>query len=173
MEGSPTVSLEARVAKLEGQLSQLVSTVTDFISASETWRKDISGAIGRVSEHVAERTRPNLSIMAAWAGIVLMIVAAIATPMQINGRRESDRHEKAIESLDTKLQREYQLMNDKTAQSVENLNGLSKERHETASKYTANVQTNVDKLWEWVNAQAQADMNELRQRRMRDGAAVK
>lgn len=151
-------SLDSRVAKLEGQLSQLVSTVTDFIGASDTWRGEISGAINRLGENISERTRPNLGIMASWAAVVLGIVSAVSVPMFANAAKESTRHDQSIRDLDAKLQREYQLMSDKIVQAVENVNSRSVERHVEAVKES-------DRNWDWIKWQTQADLEELRIRR--------
>lgn len=152
-------SLDARVAKLEGQLSQLVSTVTDFIGASDNWRGEISNAIARLGENISERTRPNLGIMASWAAVVIAIISAVSLPMFANASKESSRHDQNIRDLDVKLQREYQLMSDKIVQAVENVNSRSMERHVEAIKET-------DRVWDWIKWQAQADLEELRTRRL-------
>lgn len=159
MTGS-SQSLESRVAKLEGQLSQLVATVTEFIGASEIWRNDISKTINKLGESLADKTRPNLGVMASWAGVVIAIIGAVALPMASNSSKESARHDVAIRDLDTKLQREYQLMSDKITQSVENVNSRSAERHLEAVKES-------DRNWEWIKWQTQAELEELRQRRLK------
>lgn len=160
------MSLESRVAKVEGQLSQLVTTVTDFVSTSTSWRNDVSNAINRLTENISDRTRPNLGIMASWAAVVIAFIVAVGTPIQMNARRESDRHETALVAMDLKLQREYQLMDQKTAADVANLNAISKERHDT-------VMHENEKNWDWLKWQTQSDLQELRDRRLKDASIGK
>lgn len=161
MEGQPSVSLESRVAKVEGQLSQLVSTVESFINASDNWRNDITKALGKLTENISDKTRPNLGIMASWAAVVIAFIVAVGAPILAASRRDAERHDQGIRDLDTKLQREYSLMNENVETKVKNLNDLSKERHETAMKEN-------DKVWDWIKWQAQSDLEELRQRRLKD-----
>lgn len=174
MEGQPSVqnSLESRVGKLEGQLSQLVTTVTDFVDKSESWRGSVSRDINKLTENISDRTRPNLSLYLSFAGLgVTVIVAFIAllgfffTREMARGHddyiRQSELGRQDYKALDDKLQREFQLMVNNAEQKYQEADKNSKERNE-------NVKRDLDSLRGWQNSSDDADRTELRARRLKD-----
>lgn len=163
MSDRPSASMETRVAKLEGQLSQLVSTVSSFIDSSENWRGEISRSLGKLSENISEKTRPNLHTMAVWAAIVLSVIGMVSTPCAFFVIREMNRQDKVSENLDAKLQREFTLMQQNTIDRMESVNRSSQERHEVVSK-------RVDAMESWKSDQIRSDLDELRARRLKDVA---
>ncbi len=113
--------------------------------------------LGRRIDRISERSGPNLALLAMWSAILLTIIAMVSAPIGFFFWN-------AILSLDTKLQKEYSLSIETTMQGLKNLNEISKERHDVAMK-------GIDRVQEWQNAQIRSDMDELRQRRMRDGSS--
>lgn len=171
MEG-PQSSLESRVGKLEGQLSQLVTTVTDFVDKSEGWRSGLSRDINKLTENISDRTRPNLSLYLSFAGLgVTVIVAFIAllgfffTREMARGHddyiRQSELGRQDYIALDNKLQREFQLMVNNAEQKYQEADKNSKERNE-------NVKRDLDSLRSWQDSSDNADRDELRARRLKD-----
>lgn len=174
MEGQPSSqnSLESRVGKLEGQLSQLVTTVTDFVDKSEGWRSGLSRDINKLTENISDRTRPNLSLYLSFAGLgVTVIVAFIAllgfffTREMARGHddyiRQSELGRQDYIALDNKLQREFQLMVSNAEQKYQEADKNSKERNE-------NVKRDLDSLRSWQDSSDNADRDELRARRLKD-----
>lgn len=174
MEGQPSAqnSLESRVGKLEGQLSQLVTTVTDFVDRSENWRGSLSRDISKLSENISERTRPNLTLYVSFAALAVSVIIAFISLLGVFFSREQtqvrdgvgkveQRSRDDYKSLDDKLQREFALMQANAEQKYLEADRNSKERNE-------NVNRDIATLRSWQNSVDDADRAELRSRRLKD-----
>ena len=154
--------LESRVAKLEGIVNQLADTVHDDIANSEKWRRSITSEIHELSE----KSAPNLSVMAAWAGVVIAFVVAAASPIGFFLMRDSQRHDKTLESLDTKLQREATLISQRTDEQIKGLKEGTDGRFNERLVLIKALEDRVGRVQEFSSKQIQSDLDELRQRRM-------
>lgn len=172
MTASPPSSLESRVGKLEGQLSQLVNTVTDFVDKSEGWRSNLSKDINKLNENISDRTRPNLTLYISFASLSVGVIFAFIALLGFFFSREQaqardtvakveQRGRDDFKSLDDKLQREFQLMVNNAEQKYQEADKNSKERNE-------NVKRDLDALRTWQNSSDDADRSELRARRLKD-----
>lgn len=151
------------MARVEGQIEQLVSAVDGFTKASEHWREGVSKDIKALSSRIADSTRPN----AAWAGVVISFIMAVATPVAFFVIREMNRSEANIVALDVKLQREQQLIEQKLTQEVANVDRASRERHESAKVLIDMDRDRLIRLEHWQDEWLQAELQELRQRRQK------
>lgn len=174
MEGQPSAqnSLESRVGKLEGQLSQLVTTVTDFVDKSENWRGSLSRDISKLSENISDRTRPNLTLYVSFAALAVSVIIAFISLLGVFFSREQTQVREGVakveqrarddfKALDDKLQREFQLMVNNAEQKYQDADKNSKERNE-------NVNRDISTLRSWQNSVDDADRAELRARRLKD-----
>lgn len=82
-------------------------TRTEFHEAITEIRKDISG-LGRT---LSSETRPNFSTMAAWAGILLTVIAMVAAPVAYH-------FNSVVAEMDKKLQKEYGLVTEAIGERV-------------------------------------------------------
>ncbi len=153
--------------------AQIVEMRSEFSQAITELRK----AIGGLSQSLSAETKPNFSVMAAWAGVLLSIVAMVAAPIAYYFNH-------SVEAIDSKLQKEYELVN---ATMMERVNGLKAALLEmdirlqreflaanTDVKKTADVLTatwaerhkdliaHVDRLEGWTDERTKADLEELR-----------
>lgn len=145
-------TIDSRVSKLEGIIQQVAESVE---------------SIARQVDRVATAQKPNTMNMVATLTLVLGIVGTIGTLVGIFLFREMDSNANAYKELDGKLQREYTLINATTAQQIENVNKASLERHDDALAALNRVVTKIDRMQAFTDSQVEADLNELRQRRMK------
>lgn len=174
MDGTttPQNSLESRVGKLEGQLSQLVTTVTDFVDKSENWRGSLSRDISKLSQNISDRTRPNLTLYVSFAALAVSVIIAFISLLGVFFSREQTQVRESVskveqrsrddfKALDDKLQREFQLMVNNAEQKYQDADKNSKERND-------NVNRDISTLRSWQNSVDDADRAELRARRLKD-----
>ena len=172
-----TENLETRVAKIEGVVSQLTESIGNFITASDRWRSEVRSELHALSE----KTAPNFSTMAGWSGILLTVIGMVATPCCYFVIREMERQEIVSRELDTKLQREQSLVAEKLKSESDSLRGELHDVKELGSPVTrerlgrieATLSGNsgkISRLEEWSDGQIKDDLEELRQRRLRDTA---
>lgn len=169
--------LETRVAHIEGQISQLVTAIEQSAKISEQnartaehWRENISAEIQNLGNRLTDKTAPNFGTMAAWAAVIVAVIFGISTPILSNmsetSKRDREDMHRMFSDLDIKLQREFSLSLETAKQGIANLNDLSKERHEQAVKLADRNLDRIHRLEDVRDAQADADMKELRERRM-------
>lgn len=172
MAETPQNSMESRVGKLEGQLSQLVTTVTDFVDKSENWRGSLSRDISKLSENISDRTRPNLTLYVSFAALAVSVIIAFISLLGVFFSREQTQVREGVakveqrarddfKALDEKLQREFQLMVNNAEEKYQDADKNSKERNE-------NVNRDISTLRSWQNSVDDADRAELRARRLKD-----
>ncbi len=190
-----SIHLEPRVSRLEGELAQLVTTVGDLTHSMETWQRDISGKIDRISD----RSRPDFGLMAQWSGIILLIIGMIAAPIgyyfntnmtqldnklqkeyQLVTETQKERQNTAfaaIAELDARLQRETILQTETLREQVNTLNKsveqLDVRLQREFNLSSGNMQlvaeksdSQIQKIQDWINDGIKADLEELRLRRM-------
>lgn len=141
--------------------------------------REVRNAMDRISGASA----PNMGNMAAWAMVVLSIVALVGTPIAYHFNSAVASQREAVKDLDLKLQREYQLINEGQKTAILELdsrlqrefNLLNDHVKTTADALTArNIESHkavvdrVSKLESWSDDQIKSDLNELRKRRMGD-----
>lgn len=144
MSDTPT-HLEPRVARLEGGMEQVVSTLEKVVKS-----------VDAVSEKVDRKTSPNRGDQIATIAVFLTFLGMVAWM----GVRESD-------ALDTRLQREMRQVNDTTLERINSLDTRSAQRHEEVMLLAERSHEDVNTLraheWDLVKA----DLDELRARRMK------
>lgn len=155
----PSGSLEPRVARLEGQLEQIIETVNELKQSNERGFAGISAKI----ETLNRDARPNFGLFAQWSIVILVFVGMVATPIAYYFNT-------SILGLDTKLQKEYQLVNQTIQERVD---GFQKDFSDiklygspVIRERLTRVETKQEVLWNGVIK----DLDELRERRMKDHA---
>lgn len=130
---------------------------------------EVRKAIDRMGERIHVATRPNFSTMAALAGVVITIIVAISTPIGFFvWDKITDQGKKTVD-LDEKLQREFNLSIATATQKAEAINVASRERHEEANRDADLIRSEIKTIRDWQNTLVVAELQELRERRMRDG----
>ncbi len=114
-----------------------------------------------------ERTAPNSQTQIAFAAVILTVVAMVASPCGFwvyekfqSATRESDK-------LDERLQREFRQINETTLERINTVDRLSVMRHDEAILLTGRNLARIERLEDWNTTQIKADLEELRQRRMK------
>lgn len=168
-ESTPS-SVAARVRSLEDIFKHfLENTFKTFLEQDAAWKSVMAAKIDTIS-------KPNLTLLVAVLSLVALIGLAILNG--VNGKidsgdrrqTESDaRHTHDSEKLDERLQREYNLANATIKSEVDALNRISKERHDTAIAASKQNSERISELEQWDREKTKSDLEELRQRRMRDG----
>lgn len=173
-ETSTPASVAARVRSLEDIFKHfLENTFKTFLEQDAAWKSVMSAKIDTIS-------KPNLTLLVAVLSLIAIIGLAVLNgvtgKIEANDRRQSEadaRHTHESEKLDERLQREYNLANATIKSEVDALNRISKERHDEA---VAQIRTNSERLMkmeDWDRERTKSDLEELRQRRMRDGTGTK
>lgn len=106
--------------------------------------------------------------MALWAGVVLSIVGLFGGGISVILFRELDALSVSQSKLDDKLQQEYRLANATIAQNVENVDKVSRERHDDAIGAINRMVSKLDVLQTFVDHGVERELDELRQRRLED-----
>jgi hypothetical protein len=150
--------LEPRVKSLEDSVKGLQSSIADVSSK-------IDRIAGTLFDRVNEASKPNMANLAAWAMVVLGVVGLVGSLMGFFTIREFNRQDHELESLDSKLQREYTLINATTAGQIASVDKNSLERHDDAISALNRIVTKLDRLQEFQDSQVKADLQELRERR--------
>lgn len=138
------------IAQSKQNAESLRSLRADFTTAIDSLRS----AVERIGDKLNTATRPNISTFVSICGVMVGIISLIGGVIGFFLWN-------AIVGLDTKLQKEFQLSITTATQAVENVNSRSLERHEAVSKA-------VDRIHTWEDSHDAADLEELRQRRLKD-----
>lgn len=164
-------ALGARVRSVEEIFKHfLENTFKTYLEGDAAWKSVMSAKIDTIA-------KPNLTLLVAVLSLVaivgLAVLNGVSGKIDANDRRQTEadsRHTHESEKLDERLQREYNLANATIKSEVDALNRISKERHEEA---VAQIRANSERLMkmeDWDRERTKSDLEELRQRRMRDGA---
>lgn len=121
--------------------------------------------LGDRLERIADRTKLNFTPLFAFSAILLTVIGMVAAPIGFFVWNSIQENRSLTQQLDSKLQREFTLALETATQKSESINQQSKERHETAMARIARVEMLND-------AKISSDLEELRQRRMRDAAPI-
>ena len=178
-ESEENIRLEPRVARLEGELGQLITTVSSLAQSTEKFHRDIGGKIDRI----AESNRPNMGLMAQWTGVLIVVIGLIASPiayhfnksieyLDVKLQKESilisdtqkerqDSLRTSINELDVRLQREFIIANNNIKSTAEALSRSSSEEKNVLTKQ-------IDKLELYIIDNIKGDLMELRERRLKD-----
>lgn len=170
-EASTPASIAARVRSLEDIFKHfLENTFRTFIEQDAAWKTVMSAKIDTIS-------KPNLTLLIAVLSLTGFIGMAILNgvngKIEAQDRRQTEadaRHTHDSEKLDERLQREYNLANATIKGEVDALNRISKERHDEAVVQIRGNSERLIKMEDWDRERTKSDLEELRQRRMRDGA---
>lgn len=149
----------------------------EFTSAMSEFRNAIDRLGGRLNTAMA----PNFSTWIGWAGIILAVIGMVAAPVAYYFNH-------SIESIDTKLQKEYTLINDTMNQRVSaqkealiELDSRLQREFNLANEYIRTTATVLKTTWDerhvdlanrvtaiesWNSERVKSDLEELRQRRM-------
>ena len=146
MNTHPTTDMAGRLSKLEGVVEGLAIQFEGFIKHQDTRdaaQAERDKALFRKLDEAKDLSRPNMINMAAWAGVVVVVIFGIWTPVA-NGFSER------INTVSSNLTRENQLS---IAGAVEKAEQLKEE---------------VKHLQQWQDDQIRLDAEELRARRQHD-----
>lgn len=153
--------LEPRVARLEGELEQLVTTVNSLARSMDNWQRDM----GQKIDGLAKDNKTDFGLMAQWAGIVLTLVAMVAAPIAYH-------FNKSLDALDHKLQKEYALVNDTTRERLDGLKAQFLDVQINGSPLTrdrlSKLETQVAGLSIYQATETTRALDELHQRRLKD-----
>lgn len=171
--------LEPRVSRLEGELGQLISTVSSLAQSTEKFHRDI----GLKLDRLAEGNRPNFGLLAQWTGVLVVIIGLIASPIAYHFnksieeldiklqkeytligetlRERQNSLQVSINELDTRLQREFIVANNNTKSTAEAFGKSSDEARFALAKQ-------IEKLDYWITERIRGDLEELRARRLKD-----
>lgn len=151
------------------QSKQNATTLKDLRSELTEGLSELRKAI----ERLYFQTRPNFSAMLALAGILLTVIGMVAAPIGFFIWHAIQNNSVLVKDLDDKLQREYRLSIETATQKTENVNQQSKERHDHVVVLIQAIEKRIDNLEAWDKEKTKSDLEELRQRRMRDGEVRK
>lgn len=147
------------------EIGEFIAQSKQNADALKTLRNEFQEGLSRLGdriERIADRTKLNFAPLFAFAAILLTVIGMVATPIGFFVWTSIQDNRTLTKDLDTKLQREFSLALETASSKSENINQQSKERHETAMNRIAGVEA-------WNTARINSDLEELRQRRMRDG----
>lgn len=106
----------------------------DFLAADREWKSEITQYIRKIDEKASNAGRTDLATLAVWAGVILTVIGLVGTPIGIFTLREIDRVETGLNSLDAKLQREFQLGQDSIKQSVAEAEVKAREQRDDSNR---------------------------------------
>jgi hypothetical protein len=139
-------------------------------------RRDLSAAINALGDRLSTATAPNFSTLAAWATVVIMIIGMVAAPVAFH-------FNSGIQHLDQKLQKEYTLISDAQRQSIIELDTRLQREFLTANQAVRDTASVLKEHWserhqdlmlrtsrleDWQRDTIRGDLDELRQRRLKD-----
>lgn len=150
-------------------IGEFIAQSRQNASALRELREEVQAGLSRLGdrlERIADRTKLNFMPLLAFSAILLTIIGMVATPIGFFAWTAIQDNRALTKDLDAKLQREFGLALETATQKAENINQQSKERHDDAIDRIRRVED--------VNTtRTNGDLEELRQRRMRDGAATR
>lgn len=144
--------------QFEHRFGSMEAAMRDFLESDRQWKSQITEYIRKVDDKASQAGRADLGTLAVWAGVVLTIIALVASPIGIFLMREMDRHDNAIANLDTKLQREFALTAEGIKQSVAEADVKSREQRDDSNRRIVRLENLHDDF-------QKEEMNELRDRR--------
>jgi hypothetical protein len=158
----------SKVAALEGEFRQHVAAVNSFVEATsrwqhdftqstDNWRRELSAKIDSINRD----SRPNYGAWIQFAGILLSIIFFVSVPIAYH-------FNSAILGLDLKLQKEYNLINETTKEKVASLQKNFDDIKQNGSPVTRERLVRLESVAAAVQAGIIADLEELRQRRLKD-----
>lgn len=156
---SPITEVGEFIAQSKQNAESLRALRSDFTSAIDSLRN----AIERIGDRLNTATRPNISTFVSICGVMLTVISLVGGIIGFFLWHAIEQGNTNIINLDLKLQREFQLAIQTGDAKTTSLNELSKERYER-------VMHESDALREWQRLRDQADLEELRQRRLKDVA---
>jgi len=139
-------------------------------------RRELSTSINALGDRLSAATAPNFATLAAWGGVLLGIIGMVAAPVAYHFNN-------GIQQLDTKLQKEYTLISDAQRQSIVDLDTRLQREFTTANQTTRDTAAVLKEHWndrhldligrtsrleDWQRDSIRADLDELRQRRLKD-----
>lgn len=148
-----SVTLESRLATTESQIKRVGEDVAE-----------LSRNVGKLFDRVSS-TGPNFAVLALWAGIILSIVFTIGGLVGFFYLREMDLKDRAVIALDTSIQRELATLRAGIRDDVLLVDKHSSERHSDALEAIRLAAHQADRVANYQERQAEAEIQELRERR--------
>lgn len=153
-------NLEPRVAKLEGQLEQLVSAVETHVISADKWQRQLSAdidALGNtLNEKIGNVERPDWVKMGVWATIILGIVGMVGGAVMAGYASNQNRIEAAVAVI----------------QGNEFERGKSAQKIEDATQATMKLDEVLQREMREVNATTTAKTEALEKRQQSDAQVL-
>lgn len=163
------MSNETESASQKHDIGEFIAQSKQNADALKTLRNEFQEGLSRLGdriERIADRTKLNFTPLFAFAAILLTVIGMVATPIGFFVWTSIQDNRSLTHELDAKLQREFTLALETATSKAEGINQQSRERHEE-------VMSRVVQLENWSNSRTNSDLEELRQRRMRDGGPIR
>jgi len=163
------------------QIQEQSERLDSFGRSLDHLRETVTMGFSEIKDRVNLSGQPNFQTLASWAGILLGIIGLISAPIAYHFNH-------TIESLDSKLQKEYTLINETMAEKVgsqkRSLDELDSRLqrefltsqdfikqtaitlNQTLEKRHEEVVGRINRLETWTLDSIRGDLEELRKRRM-------
>lgn len=158
-DAPPVPEVGEFIAQSKQNAESLRALRSEFTGAIDALRS----AIERIGDKLNTATRPNISTFVSICGVMVGVISLIGGVIGFFLWHAIEQGNTNIINLDIKLQREFQLAIQTGDARTTNLNEVSKERHERVMRET-------ETLRDWQKSHDQSDLEELRQRRLKDVA---
>lgn len=155
---------ETRLSKLEGIVEGIGKQVTDFIAS----QNDRDRVLFKKLDEAKDMSRPNVANLIAMGVGIIMFLGALGGLTGFFVIREWDRFDTSLIGLDTKLQREQILVAANTEERVMSVRAESLSHDEALRREIKAVHDEVQDLKQFNADQVRAELQELRERRMKD-----
>jgi len=140
---------------------------------------NISQKLDLMIDKLGQQQRPQYGLIISLASFLTLILGAWGTALVLPVKNDAIHLQEQLNSferiyernhieLDNKLQKEFSLSLEGTKNGLTAVNESSRERHDDAIKQIEHMNSRVERIENWQDDQAKADLQELRQRRMKD-----
>ena len=158
---------ESRLSANEAQLEAVTRDIANLTANVNRFFESTEKSFNKLYDRINTIGSPNFGTLALWGGFIVSVIVAIGSIIGWGVSRELDRLNKDNIDLDTRLQREFNLSISRIDSDFNNADRNSRERHDQAVKLYDVVSERITVLENWNNDRIQADLEELRQWRMR------
>lgn len=154
-----TQHIESRVSRIEGEVEQLVNTVSTLARTVVDGNRELNAKLDAIST----ASHPNFGLMAQWSGVLLSVIALVATPIAFHFHQ-------SLAEVDAKLQKEYSLISESQKASISEMRQNFEDVREKGSPITrerlSKLETRAETLGTLYIESIKADLEELRRRRI-------
>lgn len=149
------------------------------VTALERSVQSIETKIDLLVDRISAQQRPQYGLIISLATFLCLVLGAWGTALILPVKSDNIHLGDSIsafraeyyrqhEELDTKLQREFGLALDSVKQGTERIDNNSKERHTDIENKLNALVGRIERIENWQDDQAKADLQELRARRMKE-----